>query len=187
MDAKSIIAEHGQRGPDASLHEVVMGLHWSPIEPDASGATKPANLDAMCALLDTNGHTLELVRPAHAQNASGSISHTGESAAGASVWDDERIFVFLDALPQAVQALTFVVASVDGRPFCDIAGASCHVSNHRTEETLISVDLTALGRETAHSVATLQRTPTGWQVHSGPPLARDARLQEILLQRSKSH
>ena len=168
------------------LNEVVMGLHWSPTEPDASGATKPANLDAMCALLDTNGHTLEVIRPARPRNANGSNIHTGDSATGASEWDDERIFVFLDVLPQAVHALAFVVASVDGRPFCDIAGASCHISDHRTEDELIRVDLTALGHKTAHCVATLRRTPTGWQVYSGPPLLPDASLEALLPQAPKS-
>lgn len=162
-----------------------MGLHWNPAQRDASGATRPANLDALCALLDADGHTVEIIHPERPQNANGSIIHTGDSASGASVWDDERIFVFLDALPEAVQTLAFVVASVDGRPFCDIAGASCHVSDHRTEDELIRVELTALGNETAHCVATLRRTPTGWQAQAGAPPVLDSSL-EALLQAPKS-
>ena len=80
------------------------------------------------------------------------------------MWDDERVFVFLPVLPDTVESVVFRVVSPDGRPFCDIPGARCHISDYTTEEELLSVQLTTLGTLSEHSVATLQRTGSGWRL-----------------------
>jgi stress response protein SCP2 len=157
------------KGPDgnnaeADLKEIVMGLHWHPQERHATAGKEPANLDALCALFDEEGRVLEIIHPGRPSNANGSIVHTGDSPAGASAWDDERIFVFLEALPEAVSALVFVVASANGRGFGEVPGASCHVSDCITEREWIRLDLTTLGPCLAHSVATVRRSPTGWRI-----------------------
>jgi stress response protein SCP2 len=152
--------EKKSAGVEPELKEVVMGLHWSPQPEDAPG--EPGNLDALCLLFDAQGHVLEAVHPGHPRNDNGSVLHTGDSPTGASSWDDERIFVFLDALPGAVSTLLFVVASADGRALGDVPGASCHVSDRVTEHEWIRADLTALGPRTSHCVATLQRGAAGW-------------------------
>jgi hypothetical protein len=43
-------------------------------------------------------------------------------------------------------------------------GASCHVSERVTEREWIRLDLTALGKHREHWVATLCRSPAGWQI-----------------------
>lgn len=142
------------------LKELVMGLHWTPTE--ASSAAKPADLDALCVLFDGHERVLEVVCPAHPRNGNGSVIHTGDSRRGASEWDDERIFVFLDALPEPVSSLAFVVVSATGRAFSEVRGASCHISDRFTEHEWIRLELTNLGQQTAHCVATLYRGPAGW-------------------------
>ena len=149
---------------EVDLKDIVMGLHWHPQEPGASGGREPANLDAMCVLFDEEGRTLEVVHPGHPSNANGSVVHTGDSPTGASEWDDERIFVFLEALPDSVSALSFVVASANGHVFSEVPGASCHVSDRITEREWIRVDLTVLGKQREHWVATLRRIPAGWEI-----------------------
>jgi tellurium resistance protein TerZ len=156
-------------------NEIVMGLHWHPQEPGARAGRTPANLDASCVLFDEEGRVVEVVHPGRPSNANGSVLHTGDSRTGASEWDDERIFVFLEALPDSVSALAFVVASADGRVFSEVPGASCHVSDRITEREWIRLDLTALGKHGEHRVATLRRGPKGWQISPdaqgvcGPP------------------
>ena len=159
-------------GPDTT--DIVMGLHWDPPEGAPRTIPGPANLDALCFLFDVEGRVLEIIHPGRLRTANSSVLHTGDSRTGASIWDDERIFVFLRALPDAVDALTFTVVSVDGRAFCDIAAASCHVSNHGTDEVLLDVELTALGRLTHYCVATLVRSATGWRIHRGAPHDQNA-------------
>ena len=139
--------------------EIVMGLQWdAPIDGD------PDDLDALCVLLDEKRRVLEVIHPGYPRNTNASVLHTGDSRTGASTWDDERIFVFLEALPQVVSALTFVVVSVTGRFFGEIPGASCHVSDRVTEGEHVRLDLTALEARMAHCIATLYRSPTGWRI-----------------------
>lgn len=149
---------------EVDLEEIVMGLHWHPQEPDASAGRAPANLDALCVLFSAEGRAVEVIHPGHPSNANGSVLHTGDSPTGASTWDDERIFVFLEALPDSVSALAFVVASANGHAFSEVPGASCHVSDRVTDREWIRLDLTALGKHTEHRVATLRRSPAGWQM-----------------------
>ncbi len=149
---------------EVDLKEIIMGLHWHPQERYATAGKHPANLDALCAVLDAEGRALEVVHPGHRRNANGSVVHTGDSPTGASEWDDERIFVFLDALPEAVSALAFIVVSVTGRALRDIPGASCHVSDRATERELLRFDLTASADHTTHCVASVNRSLSGWTI-----------------------
>ena len=114
---------------EVELKEIVMGLHWDPPRDGETASEEPANLDALCLLFDRQRCVLEVIHPGHLSNANGSVLHTGDSRTGTSEWDDERIFVFLEALPEAVAELAFVVASTNGRAFSEIQGASCHISD----------------------------------------------------------
>ena len=158
-----------------------MGLHWHPPQPGGPAGAEPANLDALCVVFDRDGGALDAVHPRRPGNANGSIVHTGDSPTGASEWDDERIFVFLDALPEAAAALSFVVASANGRPFAEIAGAACHVSDRITEHEWIRLELTtAFGPHRACRVATVRRGPDGWTVHLDAQVVDSATLAEMM-------
>lgn len=154
---------------EIDLKEIVMGLHWHPPVPGAANGV-PANLDAQCVLLDAQQRVLEVVHPGHPRNANDSVLHTGDSRTGASEWDDERIFVFLEALPETVSTLVFVVSSPNGRVFGDIPGARCHVSDRVTERAWVLLELTALANQQEYSVATLHRGPAGWEISPGSPV-----------------
>lgn len=167
-------------GPGArhDLKEVVMGLHWTP--PEDGATADPADLDALCVLFDAQQRVLEVVCPAHPRNANGSVIHTGDSRRGASEWDDERVFVFLEALPEAVASLAFVVASAMGRAFSEVRGASCHVSDRVTEHEWIRLQLTTLGQHTAHCVGTLHYGPAGWTLSTDARLVSGELMAELL-------
>jgi stress response protein SCP2 len=151
---------------DVELKEIVMGLHWHPQESGARSNDEPANLDALCVLFDQDGSVLEVVHPGHPSNVNGSVLHTGDSRTGASEWDDERIFVFLEALPDSVYALDFIVTSANGHVFSEVPGAFCHVSDRVTEHEWIGLDLTQLSKHKEHRIATLRRSSAGWQLSS---------------------
>ncbi len=168
-------------GADAEvdLKEIVMGLHWHPQERHATTGKESANLDALCVLFDADGRVLEVIHPGHPRNANGSVVHTGDSPTGASEWDDERIFVFLEALPETVSTLAFVVTSPTGRAFGNVPGASCHVSDRVTERELLRFDLTALADHTAHYAATVYRGPTGWKISPDAQAVRGKPMTEL--------
>ena len=145
-----------------NVQALVYGVHWSPTPEHA----EPADLDAICELRDANGTTLEVVSPRCLSSSNGSVVHTGDSRTGASPWDDERVFVFLDALPPNVRRLDFRVASHNGRRLCEVPGASCHVSDYRTEDELLKVELTAIAPAAECLVAMLERQPAGWTLRA---------------------
>jgi tellurium resistance protein TerZ len=171
-------AEHVDARPD--LKEVVMGLHWDPVERNA--VSHQADLDALCVLFDAQGRVSEVVHPGHARSADSSVIHTGDSRDGASSWDDERIFVFLAALPEAVAHLAFVVSSAAGHPFNEIAGAYCHISDRVSETAWARIDLTALAGRTDHIVATICRGDGGWTLNTDMLGTEDRFLAELRLQ-----
>jgi tellurium resistance protein TerD len=173
-------AEH----PPSELKTIVMGLHWDPLDDGIAG--QPADLDAVCVVFDLQDQVTDVIHPNRPRNADGSIIHTGDSRTGASVWDDERIFVFLEALPETVSKLAFVVVNPTGRPFHDISGASCHISDHANETELIRVDLTAITGQTSHTVAIVYRCPAGWRISVEVPAAIQSLLAGSQLQMMKT-
>ncbi|MEO8441415.1 MAG: TerD family protein [Betaproteobacteria bacterium] len=152
----------GQADAVPALKEVVMGLHW---DPPADGITADsADLDAVCVLFDAQGCVLEVIHAGHLRNADGSIIHTGDSRTGASAWDDERIFVFLEALPAAVSALTFLVISATGCALHEVRGAFCHISDRGSEYLWVRRELATLAGCSVYAVATLHRGVAGWSI-----------------------
>jgi tellurium resistance protein TerZ len=160
------------------LKEIVMGLHWTP--PKEGSAAAHADLDALCVLFDQQRRVLELIGPAHARNANDSVFHTGDSQRGTSEWDDERIFVFLDALPEHIASLAFIVTSASGQSFSEVPGASCHVSDRVTEHEWLRLELTALERHRAHCVAMLHRRTSGWGISAGSDDFDSGRMAELI-------
>jgi len=172
------ITQHAPPATQPELAEIVMGLHWDAPEDRATG--EPVDLDALAVLLDAGHRVLEIIHPGRARNANGSVVHTGDSTTGTSAWDDERIFVFLDALPASVAAIRFVVISATGRPFSEARGATCHVSDHSTEHELVRCDLTALEGQAACCVASVSRAPSRWSVSTGRHAADEALCADLL-------
>jgi tellurium resistance protein TerZ len=154
-----------------------MGLHWDPTPEQSKEG--PHDLDAACVLFDRAGGVLEIVGPGRLRNSNGSVIHTGDSLTGASTWDDERIFVFVDALPEDVSTLMFLVANTSGKAWREIAGASCHVSDHTTDRECVRVDLTTLDARRAHGVATLSRGPEGWSLSAAPGSIDDGLISQL--------
>ena len=155
---------------DAELKIIVFGLHWT--APDEKGTAQgegAADLDAWCLLLDEKDRVLEAIHPARPESTDGSVVHTGDSRTGASAWDDERVFVFLEPLPGHVATVAFAAVSANGRPFGTVPGAACHVSDASTEMEILRVDLTALGSQTEHCAAAIRRSHSGWTLSTAVP------------------
>jgi stress response protein SCP2 len=173
---ESAHSQCGMHGDEETyLKEIVMGLHWDPPLRNSD----PVDLDALCALFDAEGRVLEVIHPGNPRSADQSVIHTGDSRTGSSVWDDERIFVFLEALPSVVSKLTFLVISASGRAFHEVPGAFCHVSDRVSEHERCRIDLTSLLGCTAHSVATLQRRTGSWRISTDVSMPHSTLLGEL--------
>lgn len=145
-----------------ALTSIVMGLHWDP--PRDGSESPPADLDALCVLYDAQDRVQEVIHPGRTRGAAGAVIHTGDSKTGASAWDDERIIVFLQVLPERVTRVAFVVASSSGRPFDTVHGATCHLTDHDNDRELLRVDLTTLAGSCSHTAAIVRRGPAGWRL-----------------------
>lgn len=145
------------------LNQLVMGVHWSP----AVDRVHAADLDALCVLYDAQRRVLEVIHGGRLRSANESVVHTGDSRDGANEWDDERIFVFADALPVEVARLEFVVVCADGKAFDEVPGAICHVTDHASEHEWLRLDLTALRAQRSQTVATLCRVDGTWALAPG--------------------
>ena len=154
-----------------SARALVFGLHWAPVAARPQQGSVPANLDALCELHRADG--VDVIGPSRLSNPNGSVVHTGDSLTGASAWDDERIFVFLDALPSDVKRIALCVVSRDLRAFCEVPGASCHVSDYSTEEPLVSFRLMSLATKEC-AVVTLHRCMEGWILRSNQALQAES-------------
>jgi len=162
-----------QEHSEPELKEVILGLHWDP--PKDGARRHPADLDVLCVLFDLEGRVFEVVHPGHPRSMDSSVVHTGDSRTGASTWDDERIFVFLNAVPKTVSRLAFVVLSSTGQPFDQVPGASCHISDRLSENVLARMDLTSLSGQTAHAITMVREHHNRWRIAADMP-AVDARL-----------
>jgi stress response protein SCP2 len=156
--------EESLRESSLSSRDIVVGVHWTPSQEARRAGGSPADLDAICELRDADGRLMEMVGPGRLRSANDSVMHTGDSRTGASSWDDERIFVFLDAVPCGVESVVFMIASSSGVAFRNVPGAICHVSDSRTDERLLEVQLTTLGDATEHEVARLVRCGRAWRL-----------------------
>lgn len=166
---------------EGGLKELVMGLLWHPRQPGDAAGAEPANLDALCVVFDQHGRVVDAVHPGCSRNANGSIVHTGDSPTGAGAWDDERIFVFLEALPEAACTVAFAVASANGRAFTEFPGASCHISDRVTEHEWVRLDLAGtFGPHRACRVATVHRDPGGWRISPDAQAMNGAAVTQLL-------
>jgi len=180
MPRGQVVGFHALPGGHGSrLKDVVMGLQWDPPSGDSPG--HPADLDALCVLFDADGRVLEVIHPARPRSVDGSVIHTGDSRNGAGDWDDERIFVFLEALPETVSKVSFIAMSAAGRSFDGIPGAHCHVSDQVDDVPLVCVDLTVLFGRTMHVVAALCRNAAGWQFSSQSPVDERVLFAELAM------
>ncbi len=162
------------------LREIVMGLHWDP--PRVGDSAPPADLDALCVLHGSDGEIIDVISPDHPRTGNDSVVHTGDSRNGSSSWDDERIFVFLDALPPLVAMLTFVVMDSRGRDFTGLKGAFCHLSDRVSERELTRFALQPLAAASIQAIARVERGPTSWKLDTQqldlPPNVRE-RLRDL--------
>lgn len=139
--------------------ELVAGLRWS-WRGDHSRGLGGAGLVAQ--IQDADGRQLELVSAASPRNAGGSVVHTGNGVPGN--WDNERVFVFLDALAPEVAQVRFALTAPAGSDIRDVSRSWCHLSDRQSEQLILSRDLARAEGRFRLDVFSLERDPVGWRV-----------------------
>ena len=111
-------------------------------------------------MLDAKLQCIDLVFFGKLRSSDGSIQHGGDEREGDEKGDDEKIFLELGKVHQAVQYLGFCINSYSGQELDDVKDASCHLFDGATYRDLMRYHLTdnkALDKHTALLVGMLYR------------------------------
>lgn len=102
----------------AGLSRVIVGLGWDEAQVKRGlFAPKPQAIDCdASAIVLTNGKLIsngDLIYFGNLRHSSGAIVHMGDNLTGAGSGDDEQIVIDLNAVPQQVDRIVFVVNIYD--------------------------------------------------------------------------
>jgi len=95
-------------GPGADLE---LGLAWE------VNRSSPIDLDAQAILLDEAGNVLDAAYFNQLSALGGAVTHSGDNKTGDKEGDDEKIHIDVDALPDKVASICFVVCCFSGGTF----------------------------------------------------------------------
>jgi len=117
-----------QKEDGTDLTSVKMGLGW---DADTGGflgmGGSNIDLDASCALFDSNKTLVDTVSFRQLSSRDGSIRHSGDNLTGAGDGDDEVINVDLHRIPTNVDQIVFTVNSYQGQTFDKVKNCFCRL------------------------------------------------------------
>jgi tellurium resistance protein TerZ len=119
------------------------------------------DLDASAILLDKNLSLVDAVWFRQLTSRDGSIKHSGDEREGDAVGDDEKINFSLSNVPSNVTYIGLIINSFSGQELDDIAKASCHLFDPKTNVDVATYTLTncaALNHHTALVMGCLYRS-----------------------------
>ena len=98
---------------EKSLSEIMVGLGWDPVKTRIkkgffNRASADFDLDASVFEI-SNGKIVDTIYYGHLRSIDGSILHQGDNLTGDGDGDDEQIKVSLEAVPEKIDKLVFVV------------------------------------------------------------------------------
>lgn len=110
------------------LRSVFMGLGWDANTGGFLGyGSSSIDLDASCALFDSNKTLVDTVSFRQLVSRDGSIRHSGDNLTGEGDGDDEIINVDLHRIPNNVDQIVFVVNSYRGQTFDKVKNCFCRL------------------------------------------------------------
>ena len=165
----SINLEKGQKiSLDESLKSVSMRLGWDTV---TSLFGSSIDLDASCAMFDSNKELVEAVSFRNLEAFSGAIEHSGDNLTGAGDGDDEIICVKLDKIPSTVSSIVFVVTSYRGQSFDKVNNCFARLVDESNGSEISIFKLEEKGSHTALIMCKLYRHNGAWKMSSiGQPL-----------------
>lgn len=152
----------------SALNSVFMGLGW-----DAAGGGilgmfgggGSIDLDASCAMFDTNKGLVDTVSFSQLTSRDGSIKHSGDNLTGDGDGDDEVINVDLSRVPANVEQIVFVVNSFRGQTFDKVKNCFCRLVDKSTNQEVAIYKLNEKGgSNTGLIMAKLYRRNGQWKM-----------------------
>jgi tellurium resistance protein TerZ len=121
------------------------------------------DLDAAAILLDEQLQPVDTVWFGQRSSREGSVQHGGDEREGDAICDDEKINLSLSNIPAQVAYIGLVINSYSGQELDDVALASCHLFDPKTNVDVARYTLTncnALNHHTALVMGCLYRSST---------------------------
>ncbi|WP_447641428.1 MULTISPECIES: TerD family protein [Chitinophagaceae] len=123
-----------QKNNGATLQHICVGVNWGAIEKKGRlGGTKKeaVDLDASCALYDSNKNNVDTVYFGHLRSKDGAVQHSGDDLTGDMDGDDgldnEIITLDFSKLNPSIEHIAFVLNSFRGHDFGTIPFASIRI------------------------------------------------------------
>ena len=119
------------------------------------------DLDASAILLDEQLNLVDAVWFRQLTSLDGSVKHSGDEREGDAFGDDEKISFSLSIVPAHVAYIGLVINSYSGQELDDVARASCHLFDPKTNVDVAKYTLTnctALNGRTALVMGCLYRS-----------------------------
>lgn len=151
----------------SSLSSVFMGLGWDSVGGGlfGFGGGGSIDLDASCALFDSNKNLLDTVSFRQLRSRDGSIKHTGDNLTGDGDGDDEVINVSLSSVPSNVNQIVFTVNSYRGQTFDKVKNCFCRlVDSSNNNEVCIYKLSEKGGSNTGLIMAKVYRYNNEWKM-----------------------
>jgi stress response protein SCP2 len=119
------------------------------------------DLDASAILLDKQLKLVDAVWFRQLSSVDGSVKHSGDEREGDAFGDDEKISFSLSKVPANVAYIGLIINSYSGQELDDVARASCHLFDPKTNVDVAKYTLTnctALNGHTALVMGCLYRS-----------------------------
>jgi tellurium resistance protein TerZ len=119
------------------------------------------DLDASAILLNEQFQLVDTVWFRQLRSREGSVCHCGDEREGDAIGDDEKIQISLSNVPSEVAYIGLVINSYSGQELDDVALASCHLYDSKTNVDVAKYTLTnckSLNHHTALVVGCLYRS-----------------------------
>ena len=173
---------------ETGLRSVFMGLGWDPAEKPqkkgflsgllgGGGGAADIDLDASVIVFDAQKQAIDTVYFGQLKSKDGAIRHGGDNLTGEGDGDDEVIHVDLSALNPAAAYMVFTVNSFRGQTFDEVDNAVARLVDASGNREICRYTLAEKGGHTGVVMASMAKTPEGWQVtaHGIPAGGRTAR------------
>lgn len=152
------------------LTKVLAGLSWK----ERATEGEAFDLDASVILLNAEGKARgekDFIYYNNNTSVCGSVKTHGDNLTGSGEGDDEKVSLALNAIPEDVSRVQFVVsihqAAERNQNFGQVQGASIHLDNEESGEELMRFDLSEdYSLETAVVMAELYRHNGEWKFNA---------------------
>ena len=145
-----------------------MGLGWDAKAGGFLGmGGSNIDLDASCALFDSNKSLVDSISFRQLVSRDGSIRHSGDNLTGAGDGDDEVINVDLHRIPANVEQIVFTVNSFQGQTFDKVQNCFCRLVDSVNSSEIAVYKLNERGTSnTGLIMAKLYRHNGAWKMNA---------------------